>query len=309
MFDWNDLRYFLAVARAGTTLGAAAKLGISQPTVVRRICGLEEACGFALFDRSPSGYALTEGGRSILPIAERAEAEMQAVADFFASRRGEDSGRIRLMLPDSMEEFLFPQLQAFRAAWPGIQVQILTSYRPMDLARGEADISVKVLTPPESDALLARPLPSASWTVYASRGFAEQRPLPATSEDLDSYPLIGSDGDMADFQAFQWLKRVAPNAEIVLRCNLIGGVRTAIRAGIGIAPLPCLLVRDEHDLIPCFPPLDGVRTALWLVTRRELRRLPHVAALYEGLYSYMMTHAHVLTGEAGGKSTDAARKA
>jgi DNA-binding transcriptional LysR family regulator len=296
MFDWDDLRYFLAVARKGTTLGAAAELGISQPTVVRRLSALEEASGVALFDRSPTGYGLTDAGRALLPVAERAAAEMQAATDLLVARRGEAAGQIRLMLPDSMEEFLWPVLEKFREDWPSVQVQILTSYRPLDLARGECDMAVRVTTKPESEALLVRPLPSAGWSVYGSRRFADRRPLPESPAALDEYPLIGPDGDMVDWQAFHWLKRIAPNGAIVLRCNSIGGIRTAIRSGIGLAPLPCILANGDPDLIPCFPPLAEVRTAMWLVTRRELRRLQHVRALYEGLYDHIHAEAEWLAG-------------
>ena len=296
MFDWNDLRYFLAVARAGTTLGAAAELGASQPTVVRRIAALEEASGVVLFHRSPTGYALTDAGRSIVPIAERAGAEMQAVSDCFLGRRREMAARIRLMLPDSMEEMLVPVLQQFRRDWPGIEVQILTSYTPLDLARGEADIAVRVTTRPNSEALLVRELPSAAWTIYGSRLFAEQRALPDSPEALDDYPLIGPDGPMVDWGAFRWLALKAPNAPIVLRCNAIGGVRTAIRSGIGISGLPCLLANADPDLIPCFAPPPEIATLMWLVTRRELLQVPHVRSLYESLYSHIGAEAGWLAG-------------
>jgi DNA-binding transcriptional LysR family regulator len=291
MFDWDDLRYFLAVARKGTTLGAAAELGISQPTVVRRIAALEEAGEVALFDRRPTGYALTEAGRALLPIAERAGEEMQAASDLLVSRRGEASGKIRLMLPDSMEEFLLPVLHAFGRDWPGVQVQILTSYRPLDLARGECDMAVRVTNRPESDALLVRPLPNAGWTVYAARSFADRRPLPTSPPALRDYPLIGADGDMVDWKAFVWLREVAPDAQYVLRSNSITGVRTGIRAGLGLSMLPCFLANTQPDLVACFPTLEDVQTSMWLVTRRELRRLPQVRSLFEGLHRHLHDQA------------------
>jgi DNA-binding transcriptional LysR family regulator len=290
MFDWDDLRCFLAVGRRGTTLAAAAELGISQPTVTRRIAALEQAGGVALFDRSPAGYTLTDAGRALLPIAERAAAEMQAAADLLAGRRNENAGRIRLMLPDSMEEMLLEMLQDFRRDWPGIEVQILTSYTPLDLARGEADIAVRVTNRPESDALLVRTLPNAAWTVYGSRRLAEQRPLPDSTDRLEAWPLIGADGPMVDWKAYRWLERVAPEATYVLRCNSIGGIRTAVRSGIGLSPLPCLLANTDPELVPCFPPPPEIDTLMWLATRRELRHVPHFRAFYEGLYSHINAH-------------------
>jgi DNA-binding transcriptional LysR family regulator len=295
MFDWDDLRCFLAVARKGTALAAASELGVSQPTVTRRMAALEAASRIALFDRSPTGYALTEAGRALLPIAERAAAEMQAAADLLLGRRDEASGRIKLMLPDSMEEMLLEMLQQFRERWPGIEVQILTSYTPLDLDRGEADIAVRVTNRPESETLLVRELPNAAWTAYGARRFAEQRCLPVSPDRLGDYPLIGADGYMVDWGAFRWLRQVAPDAPYVLRCNSITGVRNAIRCGIGIAPLPCLLANQDPDLIPCFPPPPEIGTLMWLVTRRELRQVPQVHALYEGLYSHITANADRLS--------------
>ena len=296
MFVWDDLRFFLAVARTGTSIGAAAELGTSQPTVVRRICALEAASGVKLFDRSPSGYGLTEAGRAILVLAEEAAEGMQAVADGLDSLRGDTGSRIRLTLPDSMADFLLLFLQRFHQDWPGVQVQVLTSYRVLDLAKGEADMAIRVNNPPDSDALLVRPLPSAGWSVYASRDYAAQRALPQCPADLAEHPLIGGEELIAGWKAFIWLSEIVPNPQFVLRCNSVAGVQAAVRSGIGLSTLPCLLGEKDPALVRCFPPIAGLTSALWLVTRRELRRLPHVRALYDGICSHMQAEAEALTG-------------
>jgi DNA-binding transcriptional LysR family regulator len=219
---------------------------------------------------------------------------MQSVADLFACRRAEAEGRIRLTVPDSVDTMLLPLLQQFRRDWPNIQVQILTSYRRLDLARGEADMAIRVGDLPETDSLLARPLPMIGWTVYAARRSAGQSTLPASPAALSDYPLVGGEGNVAALPAFLWLERAAPDADIVLRCNSLSGVRSAVRAGIGLSALPCLL--GEPDLIACFPPIEELTVPLWLVTRRELRRQPHVQALFEALASHMHGQAARLCG-------------
>ena len=110
VFDWNDLRHFLAVARTGTTVGAARETGTSQPTVVRRIAALEAAVGACLFERRRTGYALTDVGREIRPLAERVEREAGALADALAAHRRRLAGRIRVTLPEAIANAETPTL-------------------------------------------------------------------------------------------------------------------------------------------------------------------------------------------------------
>ena len=298
MFDWDDLRFFLAVARAGSTLAAAGELGSSQPTVVRRISALEQAAGIVLFDRSPAGYALTEAGRAMLPLAESVAAEVQSVADMLAARRDDSQTRIRLTLPNAIDDVLLPLMQRFRSDWPDVQVQILASDRHLDIIRGEADMAVRVGPYPEDECLLVRPLPPVAWTAYASREMARQRPLPASPAELADYPLIGGEDLVAAIPAFRWLERVAPGAEIVLRCNSLGGVQSAVRTGIGLSLLPCLIGAGDPALIPCYPPIAELDVPFCLIVRRELRRMPAVQSLFEQISTHMESQAHRLAGTA-----------
>ena len=296
MFDWDDLRFFLAVARTGTTLRAASKLGFSQPTVVRRISALEGRCGLKLFDRGPTGYSLTDAGRAIVPIAERAEAEMQGVKDAITCWRERGSETIRLTLPDAFDGFLLPLLQSYREAWPQVQVQILSSFRRLDLGRGEADMAVRVGEQPDSDALLVRPMPPAGWTVYAARSYAARAGLPASADDIRCHPIIAGEGPVKTLPSVQWLERAAVGSPIMLRCNSVAALQSAIRAGVGLSILPCIFGERDPDLVRCFPPVRELTVPIWLVTRRELCRLPHVRALFEEISRQLEAHAGLLSG-------------
>jgi DNA-binding transcriptional LysR family regulator len=298
VFDWNDLRHFLAVARAGTTLGAARALGTSQPTVVRRVAALEAATGVALFERRPSGYALTGSGREILPLAERVEAEVQALSDRLGTLQRGRPGVIRITLPEIVDEFLFPALRAFQAAYPAIQLQLIVSYRRYDLARGEADVAIRVGRRPEGEGLLIRRLPDSGWTVYASRGYAAKAGCPSTPAELNGHTLVGADGNAALLPALQWLAREAPEAAIAWRCNSVVNLQAAVRSGLGVSALPCLAGGGDGELVACFPPVEELTTPLWLVTRRELRRMPEVRALLDAIAAHMQAHAALLGGQA-----------
>lgn len=296
-FDWDDLRFFLAVARAGTTLGAARALGSSQPTVVRRIGRFEAATGLALFERSPAGYALSEAGRLILPLAERCQAEIQSVADAIDSRRGGAAGTIRLTIPVVVDAFLLEMLQQYRESWPGVEVQILTSFRRFDLARGEADMAIRAGPSPDPESVYVRPLPMACFAVYASRAYAQRNQLPDSAAALSRHPVVVGEGNVAALPAFQWLERAAAGAAVALRCNSFNALQSALRAGLGISVLPCAMGERDTELVRCFDPVPDLTVPLWLAVRRELRRRPAVRALFETIERHMMEHAALFAGE------------
>ena len=297
VFDWNDLRHLLAVARTGTTAGAARELGASQPTVVRRIAALEEATGVNLFDRGPSGYTLTEAGREILPLAQRVEADVRALADALAARQRSLPGVIRLTAPELLNEFIFPVMCEFQRAWPEIQVQVLLADRRLDLLRGEADIAIRAGDPPEEkEGLFVRRTPDGAWTAYVSRGYAASAGLPRTPAELNSHPLICDEGWVGRLKAMEWLVRNAPEAPVVWRCNSLTNVQAAIRAGMGVSMLPCSAGGADPELVACFAPVPEIARPVWLVARRELRRLPHVRALLDAIAAHLQAHEALITG-------------
>lgn len=298
MFDWDDLRFFLAVARVGTTLGAAQTLATSQPTVVRRISAFEAATGLVLFARSPSGYALTDAGRLVLPLAERFEAELLRVADALEARRTDQAARIRLTIPVVIDAFLLPLLQTYGEQWPGVEVQILSALRRFDLDRGEADMAIRVGPPPESDDLLVRPLPNACFAVYAARGYALRHELPTSTAELARHPVVIGEGEVADLPLFQWLEHAAAGAPVALRCNSFGALQSALRAAIGLSVLPCALGERDAELVRCFAPIPELTVPMWLVLKRALRGRAHVRALFEAIEHHMNDHAALFAGEA-----------
>jgi molybdate transport repressor ModE-like protein len=121
MFDWNDARFFLAVARSGSTLTASRELKISQPTVARRVAALEQALGLNLFERRQAGYRLTEEGEALVPQAEAMEAAAQALADGAQARARSLSGSVRLTCNEVTATYhLAPILAEFRPTCSGV---------------------------------------------------------------------------------------------------------------------------------------------------------------------------------------------
>ncbi|HYF09950.1 MAG TPA: LysR family transcriptional regulator, partial [Acetobacteraceae bacterium] len=142
--SWDDLRHFLAVARAGSTLGGARALGVNQTTCARRIAALEAAMGTTLFERRQAGYRLTETGRRVLALAERVEGEVAALMQAVQAERRVLSGTVRATTNESLANLvLTPFLRRFREAHPGVRVEVVIGDRKLDIARGEADVALR----------------------------------------------------------------------------------------------------------------------------------------------------------------------
>ncbi len=305
MFDWNDLRHFLAVARCGTTLGAARALRTSQPTVVRRIAALETAAGAVLFERHRTGYALTAAGRAVLPLAERVEAEVLALAHAVAAQSRKMTGRIRVTAPESIANVLLaPAVVDFRRSYPRVEVQILIEDRFLDIACGEADVAIRATARALEDSdLVGRFLSEAPWAVYCSRGYAEQAGRPPDPHALDGHAIIGGEGAVGDYPSMRWLKSMAPHAEVVWRSNSLTNLHAAVHAGLGISALPCLLGGSDPDLVKCFPAGDPGDHKIWLLTRPEVCERPHVRAFIDAVAAQFRAHRPLLMGDETGHAS------
>ena len=171
MLDWNDLRYFLAVAREGSTLGAARRLRLSQTTVARRIAALEGALGFPLFDKKQAGYALTPLGRDLLGRAEQVEKSAESFAEAAAAQSRDLSGSVKITTEEIYAiTLLAPLLAELHQKHPEIRIELDTSQAVRDLGAGEADISLRSTDKAEQPAgVVGRRLGVDDWTLYCSR--------------------------------------------------------------------------------------------------------------------------------------------
>ena len=275
--DWNDLRHFLAVARAGSTLAAAEALRVNQSTVARRLAALEAALEVKLFDRLQSGCRLTEAGRELLPAAERVELEAETVARLAAQRRRRIAGAVRVTTNESLANlFLNPCIREFTDLYPDVRIEIAIEDRQLDLARGEADVALRAGQTAGTGAIVARKLRDLPWSVYASRHYAERRGCPCRLEELAGHAIIGGDGGIATMPGPRWIERLAGSDRIVARSNSLTNMLAAVQAGLGIAALPCAMAERDPELVRCLPPPPELESKLWLVTRADLKDEPRI---------------------------------
>ena len=297
MFDWNDLSFFVAVARHGSTLAAARALKMNQSTVQRRLAELERRLGRKLFTREPSGYRLTELGREMLPHAERVERSVLDFAQHLDAAGREAIGVIRVTCPEPIVFRLTqsPLLRRFEDKHPGLRVEFVMSDKYLDLAKGEADVALRS-GDVEDGELVGRRLADSLWAVYASRRYLERYGRPERIEELEKHLLIGFDEGMAKHRAARWLREVAPNAKIVARNNSVLGLVYAVKSGVGIAPLPTALGDAEPDLVRVLGPVSEL-TRIWRVLAHpSVRETPRVAAFFDFLAEETDALKPILTG-------------
>jgi DNA-binding transcriptional LysR family regulator len=296
MFDWNDLRYFLAVARHGSTVAAANALRVNQSTVQRRLAALEEAIGSRLVERTPTGYRLTETALALRPHAEAVEGAVEAFRRQIASVDTEPSGTIRVTCPEGVAYLvLMPLLEKFHTRYPGLKVDVILTDRILDLAKGEADVSMRV-APLEDSTLIGRKISDLTWGFYASRAYAERHGRMRGHEDIGRHALIAFDGELADIQVAKWLRAVAPDARIAARCSSVTGALLNVKSGVGTAMLPSHIGDTDNDLVRLLGPLPEPLAACYLLAHPDLHKTPRVRAFFDFMIEEIEQFRPLLTG-------------
>lgn len=283
MYDWNDLKAFLAVAETGSTLSAAQALRVSQTTVARRVSALEEATGLNLFERRQAGYALTPVGEAMLASAVAVRDAADRFGDAAGARSRDAGGTVSLT---TMEIFavtiLPPILRDLRAVHPGIHIHLDTSDEPRDLAAGAADIAIRSSKQPNGAGLVGRRIADNPWTLYCSRDYADRHGIPHSREELATHPFIGGGGSVWEpYQA--WLRQYRLEDSVVMQYDSGSGLLAGVRSGMGLTILPAFIAERESDLIRCIPPKSEDTTGLWLLTHERLRHVPRVRLVLDFL--------------------------
>lgn len=288
MFDWNDLRYFLAVARAGSTLAAAKALGVNQSTVHRRLQEFERQLGCQLVQRRPTGYRLTELGEALRAQAERVE---EAVADFargLAATSQELKGTVKVTCPEALGPRLIDAgvIQKFNQRFPAVRVEFVMSDRILDLAAGEADVALRTTTPVEN-ALVGRKIAESPWAVYASRAYMKRRGSIGAAEDIGRHDVVMFAGILKDHHAARWLRTVAPGAHVAARADSVPTLLMAVKSGAGLAPMPVVVAEREKDLVRVLDLGPDLATPIYLVMHEDMRRTPRVRAFFDFVIEHL----------------------
>ncbi len=294
MPGWEDLRYFLAVARAGSLAGAGRALGVQHTTVARRVSQLEDALGVALITRTPDGVLLTSAGEVARVRAEAIEAEMSSLALTVQGADQKVEGAVRVTVSEGFSGFLVRRLGPLKAKHPKLDILVLASNRTYDLARGEADIAIR-MTPPTDGDLTARKLAVSAWSVYAAKGYLAGRATPRSLEDLGTHPLIGFDETLRNVCGAVWLREHGFEDRVVLRTNSISSALNAALGAVGIALLPCMTAGDEPALVRVVNDVITSR-AFWLVTHPDVARSARVRVVLDFIVEMVEAERGLIEG-------------
>ncbi len=272
--DWDDLRTFLAIARHGTLSGAGRALGVSQPTMGRRLAAMEARTGARLLRRTPDRYMLTPLGESVLGNAERIEAEILAAERVISGHDVALEGKVRLTTVDTLaSHILVPALARLQREHPGIVVELLSDTRSLNLARREADIAIR-MAPFEGQEVVTRKLGSMGMAFYAARSYdASRRPRRIVTV-LD---------DHAHLPEATLLRQHFPEAEIAFQSNSREAHLRAALEGMGIACLVCYRADRQPELVRLLPELPLLRRDIWLGVHRDMRHMPRIRAVIDAI--------------------------
>lgn len=289
--DWENVKFFLAVAREGTLAGAGRALAVKHSTVLRRIAALEDGIGIRLFERHPTGYVLTAAGREMLDGAKRIEEEMAGVERRLSGRDRRLNGHVRLATLPVLAPWVCEALAGFRALHPGITVEVDVSAEVLSLSRHEADVALRVTAKPP-DSLVGRRIATLAHGVYAALSHAAAS---AAAPDLMAQDWVSHGDSRADTPQAQWVRANVPEERIVLRSNSTGLLVSAVRAGIGLGMLPCYL-GDGDPALRRLRLIRGLGYEMWLLTHRDLRQTPRVRALMDFMAKKLAQHRALIEG-------------
>ena len=296
MFDWDDLKHFLAVARHGSTTAAGRASHVDQSTVQRRLTEFERRIGQPLVERHPTGTRLTAYGQQLLPHAQAVEQTMLALERFIQSSARELTGVIRLTCPEPIVSRITrsPLLERLAARHPGLRVEFIMSDHYVDLRKGEADVALRSGDTVDNQ-LTGRKVADSLWAVYGGRDYLARNPQPQGLEELAQHPWVGFDDAMSNHRATAWLRQVAPGAKIVATSGSVLGVVASAKANLGLAALPMALGDSEADLVRVLGPVPELTRSWRILTTRQLRRTPRVSAFFEFMAAEVATLRPILS--------------
>lgn len=248
MFDWDDMRHFLALAEAGTLTGAARALKVDHATVARHVTDLERSFGEALVDRFAKRWRLTETGRHVAQMAEGMQAQADTLERFVRGRQAGSSVLVTISAPPAFaSHFLAPHLAELRARNPEIELSLLGSQAIASLSRREADVAVRLFQPREGSSV-SRRIGRMDYGLYAAPSYLERRPT--------EWQFIAYDASLDHVPEQVWLRSFAGGRKIVFKSNDLASQFAAARSGIGIAALPWFM--GERDARLTALPIENV---------------------------------------------------
>jgi DNA-binding transcriptional LysR family regulator len=275
---WDDVRFFLAVGRAGSLSGAARVLGVGHVTVGRRIALFEKRLGVTLLNRTPDGFTVTSAGDAILRqcmAMENAALDLERIA---AGRDSLMAGSVRVTTTEALAyQVVAPAIATLRQAHSGLQIDLVGGVRSLDVARRDADLAARFARPSTPD-LICRKLGEVGFTLYASKRYLTRAGTPKRGQGLAGHDLITFTGAPAAISPV-FLGESLDGARVALRCDNPLVQRAAVANDVGIAELACFLGDCFPDVTRVWPHEAPARRTVWLILHEDMRRSARIRAV------------------------------
>lgn len=278
--DWDQLRVFLAVVRAGQFLGAARRLGLDQATVTRRMRALEGSLGVRLFDRLTTGSVPTAAGRALLERAEHIEAEVLRLRSDLSQATDVIEGRVRVGAPDGFGTlFLASRFVGLMETCPGLDIELVPLPRSFSLSKREVDVAITVERPGEGR-LTVRKLTDYTLSLYASRSYLAAAPALGSRADLSAHRHVTYVPDLLFAPSLDVRAELGLDHARMFQCASVLGQMEAVKSGMGIGLLHDYAARGHDDIVLVLPQVRFMRT-YWIVTHADIARAAPVRAVHD----------------------------
>ncbi len=300
--DWNDLRHVLALGRAGSLVAAARTLGVEHSTVSRRIAAIERDLGTKLFARMPERHRLTPAGERAFAAAETMERVVQGLEAAVAGGDERPEGTVRVTTSEGFAPVLIPHLARLYGDQPRILVELLSANRTFDLARGEADIAIRMV-PTTTQDLIVRRVGETGWALYGSPTYLAKAGKPSDPSVLAGHRIVGFDDPLSSTPGAAWLAQRLEGTEVVVRGNSIPSVAAAVATGLGLSCLPCLTGDRDDRLVRVSPVVASGQT--WLVVHPDRQVCARVRIVWDFLVDVLLTERALLSGRTACEASQA----
>lgn len=280
--DWDDLRFFLSLARNKSLVAAAARLGVNATTISRRVARLSAELGSDLFELGPAGHALTSTGEQILALAEEMERAALAVGTTGSGERARYVGKVRISLSEGLASWVVaPTLQKFAELHPDIQIEIATTNGFLNPSKREADIAI-MLARPTRGHLLTRRLADYQLGLFAAPNYIAQHGTLHTAAELRSHKLIGYVPDLIYAEELRYLSEITDGLEPDYASSSINIQHRMTAGGLGICVLPMFIAAQDPSLVRLLPDISMTRS-FWLVLHQDLKKVARIEAVSQWL--------------------------
>ncbi len=297
MLDWNDLKFFLELARQGKLVQAASRLHVDHTTVSRRINALENELDVRLFDRSPRGYQLTDAGLRLLPYAENMETSSNQINQEITGKDSALGGTVRVAMPEALgSQVIARHIPAFRALHPNIEIELVAETRRMSLSKREADIVV-LFSRPKSGRLVAWKLCDYRLRLYGSKDYLQQHGEITKKSDLENHSFVSYIDDLIEMPELRYLESTIKNANVVFRSSNVIAQFNAIREGVGVGLVHCFMAQRDDELMSVLVEDVAVKRSYWLVVHEDLRHVARVEAVCRFMTDTLASEAALMLGD------------